>query len=77
MRLSETLAFFEFIETEVEAMMGRWRVHRDEMFGRADRHLDLSPYLSVFCVSLFSASVSVSVFAPASVPVSVRLASRS
>ncbi|WP_371578429.1 GbsR/MarR family transcriptional regulator [Streptomyces sp. NBC_01314] len=33
-RLSETLAFFEFIETEVEAMMGRWRVHRDEMFGR-------------------------------------------
>ncbi|MDX3777620.1 GbsR/MarR family transcriptional regulator [Streptomyces europaeiscabiei] len=33
-RLSETLAFFEFIETEVVAMMGRWRVHRDEMFGR-------------------------------------------
>ncbi|MFM9457084.1 GbsR/MarR family transcriptional regulator [Streptomyces europaeiscabiei] len=33
-RLSETLAFFEFIETEVVAMMGRWRVHRDETFGR-------------------------------------------
>ncbi|QFQ99126.1 MarR family transcriptional regulator [Streptomyces phaeolivaceus] len=33
-RLSETLAFFEFVETEVEEMMGRWRVRRDEMFGR-------------------------------------------
>ncbi|PAZ13917.1 MarR family transcriptional regulator [Streptomyces sp. SA15] len=33
-RLEETLAFFEFVEGEVEAMMERWRVHRDEMFGR-------------------------------------------
>ncbi|MCC9706505.1 MarR family transcriptional regulator [Streptomyces sp. MNU76] len=33
-RLSETLAFFEFLETEVEAMMNRWRTHRDELFGR-------------------------------------------
>ncbi|MEU6220613.1 MarR family transcriptional regulator [Streptomyces sp. NPDC047022] len=33
-RLQETLAFFEFIEGEVESMMERWRVHRDETFGR-------------------------------------------
>ncbi|KFF96845.1 MarR family transcriptional regulator [Streptomyces europaeiscabiei] len=33
-RLSETLAFFEFIETELEEMMDRWRAHRDELFGR-------------------------------------------
>ncbi|MDQ0750123.1 DNA-binding transcriptional regulator GbsR (MarR family) [Streptomyces africanus] len=33
-RLAETLAFFEFVETEVEVMMERWRVHRDKMFGR-------------------------------------------
>ncbi|GCB47335.1 GbsR/MarR family transcriptional regulator [Streptomyces sp. NL15-2K] len=33
-RLAETLAFFEFVEGEVEAMMERWRVHRDRMFGR-------------------------------------------
>jgi DNA-binding transcriptional regulator GbsR (MarR family) len=33
-RLAETLAFFEFVEGEVEAMMERWRVHRDETFGR-------------------------------------------
>ncbi|MGC0376006.1 GbsR/MarR family transcriptional regulator [Streptomyces sp. SAI-229] len=33
-RLEETLAFFEFVEKEVEAMMGRWRVHREERFGR-------------------------------------------
>lgn len=32
-RLAETLAFFEFVEKEVEAMMGRWRVHREERFG--------------------------------------------
>lgn len=32
-RLSETLAFFEFIETELEEMMDRWRAHRDELFG--------------------------------------------
>ncbi|MDT0464985.1 GbsR/MarR family transcriptional regulator [Streptomyces gibsoniae] len=34
MRLAETLAFFEFIEGEVEAMMERWRIHRDRTFGR-------------------------------------------
>ncbi|MFF9485970.1 GbsR/MarR family transcriptional regulator [Streptomyces sp. NPDC014676] len=33
-RLAETLAFFEFMEKEVEAMMERWRVHREERFGR-------------------------------------------
>jgi DNA-binding transcriptional regulator GbsR (MarR family) len=33
-RLAETLAFFEFVEGEVEAMMERWRVHRDRMFGQ-------------------------------------------
>jgi len=33
-RLAETLAFFEFVEGEVEAMMERWRVHRDRTFGR-------------------------------------------
>ncbi|GGR53534.1 GbsR/MarR family transcriptional regulator [Streptomyces griseomycini] len=33
-RLAETLAFFEFVEKEVEAMMDRWRAHREERFGR-------------------------------------------
>ncbi|AJE41712.1 GbsR/MarR family transcriptional regulator [Streptomyces nodosus] len=32
-RLAETLAFFEFIETEIAAVMERWRAHRDEIFG--------------------------------------------
>ncbi|MFD8251809.1 GbsR/MarR family transcriptional regulator [Streptomyces werraensis] len=32
-RLAETLAFFEFVEKEVEAMMERWRVRREELFG--------------------------------------------
>ncbi len=32
-RLSETLAFFEFLQGEVEEMMERWRVHRDKTFG--------------------------------------------
>jgi predicted transcriptional regulator len=32
-RLAETLAFFEFVEGEVEEMMGRWRVRREELFG--------------------------------------------
>ncbi|CCK28580.1 hypothetical protein BN159_4201 [Streptomyces davaonensis JCM 4913] len=32
-RMAETLAFFEFIEGEIAAMMERWRVHRDERFG--------------------------------------------
>ncbi|MBM7171898.1 MarR family transcriptional regulator [Streptomyces sp. G44] len=33
-RLAETLAFFEFIEAELAAMMDRWRVHREGLFGR-------------------------------------------
>ncbi|MEU0600833.1 MarR family transcriptional regulator [Streptomyces sp. NPDC006393] len=32
-RLAETLAFFEFIDGEVVAMMERWRVRREELFG--------------------------------------------
>ncbi|WAZ23082.1 MarR family transcriptional regulator [Streptomyces cinnabarinus] len=32
-RMAETLAFFEFIEGEIAAMMERWRTHRDERFG--------------------------------------------
>ncbi|MGP2436038.1 GbsR/MarR family transcriptional regulator [Streptomyces sp. JW3] len=32
-RMSETLAFFEFIDGEIAAMMERWRVHREERFG--------------------------------------------
>ncbi|MFI6009732.1 GbsR/MarR family transcriptional regulator [Streptomyces sp. NPDC051243] len=32
-RMAETLAFFEFIEGEVAAMMERWRVRREETFG--------------------------------------------
>jgi DNA-binding transcriptional regulator GbsR (MarR family) len=34
-RLAETLAFFEFMEGELVAMLERWRVHRDEAFGRS------------------------------------------
>ncbi|GGL89702.1 MarR family transcriptional regulator [Streptomyces fumigatiscleroticus] len=33
-RLTETLAFFEFIETEVATLMDRWRVHREKTFGQ-------------------------------------------
>ncbi|MGA5111892.1 GbsR/MarR family transcriptional regulator [Streptomyces pseudogriseolus] len=33
-QLAETLAFFEFVEKEVEAMMERWRVHREKRFGQ-------------------------------------------
>ncbi|MGW0841125.1 GbsR/MarR family transcriptional regulator [Streptomyces sp. NPDC002787] len=33
-RLSETLAFFEFVEVEVQGVMARWRVHREKTFGR-------------------------------------------
>ncbi|MEU0223121.1 MarR family transcriptional regulator [Streptomyces sp. NPDC006284] len=33
-RMAETLAFFEFVDGEVAAMMERWRVHREERFGR-------------------------------------------
>ncbi|CAL9504136.1 GbsR/MarR family transcriptional regulator [Streptomyces sp. NPDC090994] len=32
-RLAETLAFFEFVDGEIAAMMERWRVHREERFG--------------------------------------------
>lgn len=32
-RMAETLAFFEFLDGEVSAMMERWRVHRRRMFG--------------------------------------------
>ncbi|MFI1728783.1 GbsR/MarR family transcriptional regulator [Streptomyces acidicola] len=32
-RIAETLAFFEFVETEYAGMMERWRVHRAELFG--------------------------------------------
>ena len=31
-RMAETLAFFEFVEGEVSAMMERWRVHRQQLF---------------------------------------------
>ncbi|MEV5534355.1 GbsR/MarR family transcriptional regulator [Streptomyces prunicolor] len=34
-RMAETLAFFEFVEGEIAAMMERWRVHREERFGSA------------------------------------------
>ncbi|WP_086565015.1 GbsR/MarR family transcriptional regulator [Streptomyces africanus] len=33
-RMAETLAFFEFIETEIVEMMERWRVHREKTFGQ-------------------------------------------
>jgi len=32
-RLAETLAFFEFVEGELSAMMERWRIHRRQVFG--------------------------------------------
>ncbi|MEH0556903.1 GbsR/MarR family transcriptional regulator [Streptomyces sp. B21-101] len=32
-RMSETLAFFEFVDTEIAAMMERWRLHREALFG--------------------------------------------
>jgi predicted transcriptional regulator len=32
-RMAETLAFFEFVETEIAAMMERWREHREKVFG--------------------------------------------
>lgn len=32
-RLTETLAFFEFIERDVAEMMERWRAYREERFG--------------------------------------------
>ncbi|MFJ4470078.1 GbsR/MarR family transcriptional regulator [Streptomyces sp. NPDC089424] len=33
-RLAETLAFFEYLEGELDALMERWRAHREELFGR-------------------------------------------
>lgn len=33
-RLTETLAFFEFMEKELEAMTERWRAHREKRFGQ-------------------------------------------
>ncbi len=32
-RLAETLAFFEFLDGELAALMERWRVHRRQHFG--------------------------------------------
>ncbi|MER5603520.1 MarR family transcriptional regulator [Streptomyces sp. NPDC002265] len=32
-RMAETLAFFEFVDGEIAAMMERWRVHREQTFG--------------------------------------------
>ncbi|MFI6404918.1 GbsR/MarR family transcriptional regulator [Streptomyces sp. NPDC050548] len=32
-RMAETLAFFEFVDVEIVAMMERWRVHRETRFG--------------------------------------------
>ncbi|ALV38709.1 MarR family transcriptional regulator [Streptomyces sp. CdTB01] len=34
-RMAETLAFFEFVDGEIAAMMERWRLHREELFGDA------------------------------------------
>ncbi|MFJ8081882.1 DNA-binding transcriptional regulator GbsR (MarR family) [Streptomyces sp. SAI-170] len=34
-RIAETLAFFEFIEGELAAMMERWRAHKEKTFGPA------------------------------------------
>ncbi|MER5714403.1 MarR family transcriptional regulator [Streptomyces sp. NPDC002132] len=32
-RMAETLAFFEFLDGELAALMQRWRTHRDRTFG--------------------------------------------
>lgn len=32
-RLTETLAFFEFVQVELAGMMTRWRTHRESLFG--------------------------------------------
>ncbi|WP_425246056.1 GbsR/MarR family transcriptional regulator [Streptomyces sp. NEAU-NA10] len=32
-RMAETLAFFEFLDGELQALMERWRVRRERMFG--------------------------------------------
>lgn len=33
-RISETLAFFEFMESELAELMERWRAHREKTFGQ-------------------------------------------
>jgi predicted transcriptional regulator len=33
-RMAETLAFFEFVDGEIAAMMERWRMHREQLFGQ-------------------------------------------
>jgi DNA-binding transcriptional regulator GbsR (MarR family) len=33
-RLAQTLEFFEFVERDVAEMMERWRVYREEKYGR-------------------------------------------
>ncbi|MEU6069257.1 MULTISPECIES: GbsR/MarR family transcriptional regulator [Streptomyces] len=33
-RMAETLAFFEFVDGEIAAMMERWRAHREQLFGQ-------------------------------------------
>ncbi|MCK8438132.1 MarR family transcriptional regulator [Streptomyces sp. D2-8] len=33
-RISETLAFFEFMQSELAELMERWRVHREKTFGQ-------------------------------------------
>ncbi|MFI5799322.1 GbsR/MarR family transcriptional regulator [Streptomyces sp. NPDC051677] len=33
-RIAETLAFFDYLEGELTALMERWRVHRDQTFGQ-------------------------------------------
>lgn len=32
-RIAETLAFFQFVETEYAGLMERWRIRREELFG--------------------------------------------
>ncbi|RFU85931.1 MarR family transcriptional regulator [Streptomyces triticagri] len=36
-RLAETLAFFEFVETEMPGLLSRWRIRREELFGEGPR----------------------------------------
>ncbi|MGW6060607.1 GbsR/MarR family transcriptional regulator [Streptomyces sp. NPDC055189] len=33
-RMAETLAFFEFVQLELDGMLERWRVHRESLFGK-------------------------------------------
>lgn len=32
-RMAETLEFFDFMRNEMESLLGRWRAHREEVFG--------------------------------------------